>query len=214
MEEEFKAAEFLFKKIKKLYPTFVYPDELDFEAWTENLEGYSQVEILDALKEYRKNVEYNKAPNPAEFKKFLTMTGSKTVRKTEDYSGYFSIESKMMKRDLGLKRCSNTLTVYRKAVERILNYNLPAKVGIDEVKKAVASAKNDCEVRGIKYSLAMRNGLFNDFDRILVEVGGKSPLEHIDTGSVKVNMSKVNKLLGAHFSCNDDSLNFDNAYGA
>lgn len=71
MENNFKAAEFLFKKMKSLYSTFDYPDEFDVELWEEILEGNSQVEILDALKAYRKTVEYNKAPTPAEFRKFL-----------------------------------------------------------------------------------------------------------------------------------------------
>lgn len=71
MTENLRAAEFLFKKMKSLYSTFQYPDELDVELWTEVLDGHSQTEILDALKAYRREVEYNKAPNPAEFKKFL-----------------------------------------------------------------------------------------------------------------------------------------------
>jgi hypothetical protein len=71
MGDNFKAAEFLFKKMKSLYPTFDYPDEFDVELWEEILEGNSQTEILDALKAYRKTVEYNKAPTPAEFRRFL-----------------------------------------------------------------------------------------------------------------------------------------------
>lgn len=71
MSEEFKAAKFFLDKVKRLYPTFQYPDEIDIELWTEILEGHSQTDILDALKDYRRETEYNKAPNPAEFKKFL-----------------------------------------------------------------------------------------------------------------------------------------------
>ena len=71
MEEKFKAAEFLFKKIKSLYPTFDYPDELDIDCWTDILKGYSQEDILKALKAYRKTVEYNTPPIPASFSKFL-----------------------------------------------------------------------------------------------------------------------------------------------
>lgn len=62
---------FLFDKIKKMYPTFDMPDELDIECWTEVLQGYSQEDILKALKSYRKTVEYNQAPTPGTFAKFL-----------------------------------------------------------------------------------------------------------------------------------------------
>lgn len=62
---------FLFEKMKKLYPTFQLPDELDIDCWTEVLAGYSQDEILKALKAYRKTVEYNTAPIPSVFAKFL-----------------------------------------------------------------------------------------------------------------------------------------------
>lgn len=71
MSEELKAAKFLFTAIQKKYPTFAYPDEVDFEAWREVLSGYSQNELTKAFAHYRATVEYNKAPNPAEFKKCL-----------------------------------------------------------------------------------------------------------------------------------------------
>lgn len=71
MNYDLKNTKFLFDKIKKLYPQFVMPDEFDVECWTEVLEGHTQPEILEALKEYRKNTEYNVAPNPAGLKKYL-----------------------------------------------------------------------------------------------------------------------------------------------
>lgn len=71
MKDKFRAAKFFLDKVKKLYPTFQYPDEIDVDLWTEILEGHSQTDILEALKSYRRETEYNKAPNPAEFRKFL-----------------------------------------------------------------------------------------------------------------------------------------------
>lgn len=62
---------FLFDKIRKLYPTFEIPDELDIDCWKEVLQGHSQEDILKALKSYRKTVEYNQAPTPGTFAKFL-----------------------------------------------------------------------------------------------------------------------------------------------
>lgn len=71
MSEQLRATKFFLDKVKKLYPTFQYPDEIDIDLWTEVLDGHSQTDILEALKAYRRDTEYNKAPNPAEFKKFL-----------------------------------------------------------------------------------------------------------------------------------------------
>ncbi len=62
---------FLFDKIKRIYPTFEIPDEFDIGCWTDILKGYSQDEIILALKSYRKTIEYNTPPTPATFSKFL-----------------------------------------------------------------------------------------------------------------------------------------------
>lgn len=71
MSDKNLETKFLFDKIKRIYPTFKIPDELDIDCWTEILDGYSQEEILRALKAYRKTVEYNTPPTPASFSKFL-----------------------------------------------------------------------------------------------------------------------------------------------
>lgn len=77
---------FLFEKIKRIYPTFSIPDELDIDCWTEVLEGYSQEEILSALKAYRKTVEYNTPPTPASFSKFLHQENGTPAGKFIEYS--------------------------------------------------------------------------------------------------------------------------------
>lgn len=94
MEEKFKAAEFLFKKMKNLYSTFQYPNEIDVDLWIEILEGHSQTEILEALKAYRRETEYNKAPNPAEFKKFLKLSGEDVGMKARILKCAADIEEK------------------------------------------------------------------------------------------------------------------------
>lgn len=94
MSEEFRAAKFFLDKVKKLYPTFQYPDEIDVDLWTEILEGHSQTEILEALKAYRRETEYNKAPNPAEFKKFLKLSGVNVCMKARILKCADEIEAK------------------------------------------------------------------------------------------------------------------------
>lgn len=156
--EQFKATGFLFDKIKRLYPTFVRPDELDIEVWSEVLEGYSQTDILDALKAYRKNTPYDKAPNPATFKTFLC--GSvKTTGGVE-----FKAESpaeQMMNEDIKSGNCKHLLNVYKIAVDYVLTDKLIDIVGITEWRNIDYSKR---------YQTAKKNGLFDDFGATLKKV--------------------------------------------
>lgn len=156
--EQFKATGFLFDKIKRLYPTFVRPDELDIEVWAEVLEGYSQTDILEALKEYRKNVPYDKAPNPATFKTFLC--GSvKTTGGVE-----FKAESpaeQLMQEDIKSGNCKHLLNVYKMAVDYVLTDKLIDMVGINEWRNMCYSKR---------YQTAKKNGLFECFDETLKRV--------------------------------------------
>lgn len=86
MNKKLAETKFLFDKIGRIYPTFVKPDEFDVECWTEILEGYSQEEILSALKAYRKTVEYNTPPTPASFSKFLHQENGTPAGKFIEYT--------------------------------------------------------------------------------------------------------------------------------
>lgn len=162
MNELFKSTNFLFEKIRRIYPTFVRPDELDIEVWAEVLEGHSQTEILDALKKYRKTVEYNKAPTPAEFSKFLeTVSESKPVTSTtQEFNCYAPAES-LMTRDIELKRNRHLLAVYRLAVDYIIQDMLLEHIPSSEWRKM------DFSQRVI---LAKKKGLFNRYDEVLAHV--------------------------------------------
>ena len=70
-----ETTDFLFTKIKKLYPNFIRPDELDIDVWADVLNGFSQTEILNALKAYRATEQYDKAPTPGLFKQYLSEEG-------------------------------------------------------------------------------------------------------------------------------------------
>jgi hypothetical protein len=162
MNELFKSTNFLFEKIRRIYPTFVRPDELDIEVWAEVLEGHSQTEILDALKKYRKTVEYNKAPTPAEFSKFLdTVSESKPVAsQTQEFNCYAPAES-LMTRDIELKRNRHLLTVYKLAVDYITQDLLLEIIPSSEWRKMDFSQR---------VAFAKKKGLFDRFDEVLVYV--------------------------------------------
>lgn len=159
-QEKFKAAKFLFDKIKRIYQTFLIPDELDVEIWSEVLEGYSQTEILEALKDYRKNVPYDKAPTPADFKKFLHHSEDIKSQISEAVQPVAPAEQ-LMARDIELKHCRHNLYIYKRAVDYVLNERL--------LQEIPASLWHKMRFEG-KYAAAKNKGLFDDFDDILVGI--------------------------------------------
>lgn len=162
MSEKTKAAEFLFSKIKKLYPTFDVPDELDIEVWLDVLDGYSQTQILDALKAYRRNTEYNSAPTPANFEKWLKLQEKDApVHEETPKVKYFNPAVEFMQRDINLGKCKHTIKAYDRAVDYIINELLLDEIPVQEHAKMDFSTK--C-------ANAKNKGLFKDFDDILEQL--------------------------------------------
>lgn len=189
MNDKFKTTGFLFDKIKRLYPTFVKPDELDIEVWTEILEGYSQTDILEALKAYRKETPYDRAPNPATFKTFLHgVEKTNSSRVSEILPISHAIQK--MSSDIESGNCHHLLPVYEEAVKYILTDKLIEAIGASEYSKLSY---------GQKYQTAVKNGLFNDFDTTLKKVcfmlNGKE--EQFQSENDLINAR------GAHFDLND-----------
>lgn len=207
MSEQLRATKFFLDKVKRLYPTFQYPDEIDVELWTEVLGGHSQTDILEALKAYRRETEYNKAPNPAEFKKFLAANSESCNMRARilkcadeigdkcgsaarerylkaaranwpevDLSGHEWTEPEilecekvsagdyavtLMQRDIKLNRCQHLLPEYQAAVRYIAEDMLSQEIPASEWQKMSFSER--C-------AMAMKRGLFNQFDDVLVLV--------------------------------------------
>ena len=77
-----ETTDFLFTKIKKLYPNFVRPDELDIDVWADVLNGFSLTEILNALNAYRATEQYAKAHTPGIFKHYTSEEGKNPTTTT------------------------------------------------------------------------------------------------------------------------------------
>ena len=247
MSEQLRATKFFLDRVKKLYPTFQYPDEIDVELWTEVLEGHSQTDILEALKAYRRETEYNKAPNPAEFKKFLaTNSESRSMRArilkcadevgdkygtaaresylkaaranwTEvDLSGHEWTEPeilecekasagdyaiRLMQRDIKLNRCRHLLPEYQAAIRYIAEDMLSHEIPAGEWRKM--SFAERC-------AAAMKRGLFNRFEEILVLVcrqrHGKDYQFEATPETKPFNPNRAANYLGAHYRVDDFSL--------
>lgn len=164
MIDDLKTTEFLFGKIKKLYPTFSRPDEIDVRAWTEILSGYSQTDILDALKEYRKNVPYDKAPNPATFKGYLPeRVHTTSTEQTEDKITYPTPTS-LMDADVESGNCHHNLPTYE-AAYRLVTQDWLAEILPADIYATTRFPNN--------IALAYNNGLFDRFDEALRIVSQK-----------------------------------------
>lgn len=157
MNENLKTTEFLFGKIKKLYPTFTRPDEIDVSVWVDILDGYSQTEILEGLKNYRKNVPYNVAPLPAKFKEYLPERKSKAVAEQEKRE--LPSPEKFMADDIKTGDCRNNLYVYRDAFEICLHEFLPQVIPAD-------IAEHSYYPKDVQ--LAVENGVFFRFGEAML----------------------------------------------
>lgn len=158
---DLKNTKFIFDKMKKLYPSFEMPDEIDVEVWTEILEGYSQTDILEALKAYRKNVPYNNAPTPAAFRPFLhhekeVAAATTPAAPVSDCDGIM-LHVKAIQEG----RCRHNMPTYKAAVNYILEDLLCRELPVEEWQH-MSKAK--------RYAVAMEKGLFNDFEDILCKV--------------------------------------------
>lgn len=154
-----KNIDFLFTKMKRLYPTFERPDEVDIMAWVDILDGYSQTDILEGLKNYRKNVPYDRAPNPATFKDYLPVKKSHQPEVqivAQAAKGDFAWER--MAADIEAGCCRNALYVYRDAERIVLTDWLCQEMPRDIWARMSYSAR---------YKQAMDKGLFNNFDEAL-----------------------------------------------
>lgn len=189
MEKDFKAAEFLFKKIKAIYPTFEYPDELDVDIWLDVLNGYSQTQILDALKAYRRNTEYNCAPTPANFEKWLKNQEKETPiqNNTEPAVVCFDPASRYMQRDIKIGVCKHLLGDYNRAVRAIVR-RLEDYVPITELQKMDFAQK---------WQNVENKGLNADFDEVLEKVCSGD--ENIGAVTSSDDFGSVGAILAGHW---------------
>ena len=126
----------------------------------EVLEGYSQTEILEALKSYRKTCEYNSAPTPASFKKFLHReVRAEETSERPKYIPDFAITR--MNDDIrnGVNR--HLLTVYKLAYDYCITDLLLKDIPLDDWKHMSEYQK---------HMLAAEKGILGNFDDVLVYI--------------------------------------------
>ena len=156
-KERTQNASFVFEKMKKHYPNFETPDDITVGEWVSVLDGYSQTDILEALKTYRKNVPYDVAPSPKNFKEYLPHSHySEEVPTSEIIKGDFAWEQ--MNSDIRVGCCRNNLYVYRDAEKIVLNEWLAEYLPHDAIRKMSYYQK---------LQQATEKGLLSNFDEAL-----------------------------------------------
>ena len=158
INQDLKNTKVIFDKMKKLYPSFEMPDEIDVQVWTEILEGYSQTDILEALKNYRKNVPYNVAPLPAKFKEYLPEKNRHVETETTAQAAKGDFAWEQMNADIEAGSCRNNLYVYRDAERIVLEDWLMRELPIEVWRKMSYASR---------VKVATEKGLFGDFDEAL-----------------------------------------------
>ena len=139
-----------------------------YNAYQLAFEDYDMLDVFRAIDNYWRYTSNKTKPTVA---KLLAMLSTeKEVKKEHHYetseAKYFNIENQYMQRDkaLGINQ-EYFLADYRRAVNYILTDMLREKIGVTEYNKLSKDDKVD--ELSEKYALAMRNGLFNNFDDIL-----------------------------------------------
>ena len=110
-----------------------------------------------------------------------------------------------MRRDIKLNRCRHLLPVYQATVRYIAEDLLLREIPAEQWRRLTFAQR--CEI-------AMKKGLFNDFDNLLTAVcrrdWGKDYQYDADSALRPFSVSRAINRLGAHFSAQDDSNdNFD-----
>lgn len=135
-----------------------------FAMWRDAFEKYDTIDVINALDEYWRYGSNKTKPTVAKILALLN-TNKVIKQKTEEDTKvrYFNIESDLMHRDMELKRNTDCiLSDYKRAVDYILIDKLIELIGGFEYRKLDSVSE--------KYKLAVKNGLFNDFDDVMLRL--------------------------------------------
>lgn len=136
-------------------------------AWKEAFENYDTVDVLKAIDEYWRYTSNKTKPKVSQLLAMLnTNKADKHSKKESENVRYWCIERDLFQKDVKLGRNDNCFFPhYARAVDYILEKLLPSVVGMEEFKRL--KSDDYALERGIKYKLAIENGLFDKFDEIL-----------------------------------------------
>lgn len=152
-----KKSDYYFLNIKQIYPGTPKPSPLETEIWEEILEPYTEDDILRGIKNYRKELDTPHAPSPAKFRGYL-YTPCKKKPENSPPELPPSPEVYLMHADVKAGRCKYFYSTYVNAVKYVLNVKLKEETDPERYNKLT---------QGQRYRLAVENGLFAEFDKVL-----------------------------------------------
>lgn len=134
-----------------------------YQAWVDAFKDYDLSDVLDAIDNYWEYKNNKSRPNVAQIKAILNAHKTEkaiSTSDTQEFNCYAPAES-LMTRDIELKRNRHLLTVYKLAVDYIIQDLLLEIMPTSEWRKMDFSQR---------VALAKKNGLFDRFDEALVYV--------------------------------------------
>jgi hypothetical protein len=149
---------------ERLVEVFCRKTPEKYVAWDEAFKEYDLADVLDAIDQFWRFTSNKSQPTVAKLLAMLKTNKAQVNMPTKEYSPVTCPESEYMRRDIELGRnVGFLLSDYRRAIDYIINDMLAERIGGFEYAKI----RNDYQT---KYSLAMRNGLFDSIDEILRRV--------------------------------------------
>lgn len=176
------------------------------KAWQDAFDDYDVTDVLLAIDNFWNYQTSKSRPSVAQIKAKLNAVNAERKKKNADYIPMTDPAVAYMQRDIKLGRCRHLLPVYQAAVRYIAEDILAQEIPVTEWRRM--SFAERCEA-------AMKRGLFNRFDEVLVLIScrdngkdyqfesGSQIVRRYDVKSaIKQEISQV----AAHFRTDDAEM--------
>lgn len=176
------------------------------KAWQDAFDDYDVTDVLLAIDNFWNYQTSKSRPSVAQIKAKLNAVNAERKKKNADYIPMTDPAVAYMQRDIKLGRCRHLLPVYQAAVRYIAEDILAQEIPVTEWQRM--SFAERCEA-------AMKRGLFNRFDEVLVLISrrdngkdyqfesGSQIVRRYDVKSaIKQGISQV----AAHFRTDDAEM--------
>lgn len=167
-----------------------------YAMWVNAFKDYDLSDVLQAIDTYWEFKNSKTKPNVAQIKAVLNAhnTEKTAAEKENSLSGKVGtcIAQKFMTRDIELGKNRHLLPIYQMAVNYVLCDLLLEKVPVEAWRKMSEQER---------YANALANGLFNDFDTILVQMCRKYSAQGADYQYESKNMLEATGLAEHKIDC-------------
>lgn len=165
--------------------------------WEQAFKDYDLTDVLLAIDKYWEFKSNKSRPSVAQLK--ATLNAREVERKdTSNHDGvkYINPANEFMQRDINLGTCRHTFSEYNEAVNYIINDLLREEMPVSEWVNMDYSKR---------YNQAMKKGLFNEFDNVLIQVCRKRYGKDyvVDENYKPTNLENITRNLASHYRTDD-----------